>query len=128
MSGQDLCAATFRMPPKAGHPTRRTTAPAAPRSPAALPARRPPAAAAAARPPPADQARPGVARRFLGALARPFDGEDIGTGLAMMNTQAEIQLAADNPALTYAATQDAAARTRAASYGWYGYGGRWRRH
>ncbi|KIZ02448.1 hypothetical protein MNEG_5507, partial [Monoraphidium neglectum] len=70
-----------------------------------------------------------LARRFLGALARPFDA-DTGRDLGMMATQSDIMQAADSYGgmPTYAATQRAQARTQMASYGGYPYTGNWRRH
>ena len=89
----------------------------------------PPAAAAAPPPPAAPAPAPGLARRFLGVLARPWsEGSDMGTTLSMMSTQADNGLAAGNSAYTYGATQAGLQRTQSASYGWYGMDGRWRRH
>ena len=88
-----------------------------------------PAPAAAPPPPAATAPAPGLARRFLGVLARPWsEGSDMGTTLSMMSTQADNGLAAGNSAYTYGATQAGLQRTQSACYGWYGMDGRWRRH
>ncbi|GBF88690.1 hypothetical protein Rsub_01589 [Raphidocelis subcapitata] len=83
---------------------------------------------AASRPAPALAAAP-PGRRVLGVGARPWHDADTTAGLAMMQTQADIRLAADagpgEAGAVHYATAAAERRARVSTWGWYSADGRW---